>query len=245
MASLRRPDTEDTFADDLQVVARKIIVWKPSFYLEANQWLKAQYAHTLQDPYYTAMVHSTLQSSQGEETFTRFQGHLVTMFDGCTRQRKSSATSSGINAKVSEVRDLEAKLSNNSRQWQHRINQQEAQISSLHEQNKQLKGLLDPKVLVNAISQAVTTGLKISSHQMGKGDVASNGTGFVRKPYLRKPRPSQLAPGADGSLNPDLECQYCKDTVHLNDKCIKLNHQLALEQNVAPNTSVPRSKVAN
>ena len=109
-------ETEDTFADDLQVLARKIIVCKPSFCLEANNKLMAQYMHKLWDRYYVAMAHSVLQSSSEEGTFTRFWGHLVTMFGGNTRQNKSSATSSGINAEVSQIRDLESKLSTNSRQ---------------------------------------------------------------------------------------------------------------------------------
>ena len=33
---------------------------KPSFHKEANQHLKAQYAHKLQDQYYAAITHSAL-----------------------------------------------------------------------------------------------------------------------------------------------------------------------------------------
>ena len=62
--------------------------------------------HKLWDTYYVAMAHSAMQSSPEEETFTRFQGHLVTMFGGCMRQSKVSATSSGIDAEVSEIRGL-------------------------------------------------------------------------------------------------------------------------------------------
>ena len=148
---------------------------KPSFNLEANQQLKAQYAHELWDPYYVAMAHSTLQSSVEKETYARFWGCLVTMFVGCVRQSKSFATSLGINTEVSEIRGLEAKLPNNSRQWQHTINKQEAQISSLQDKNKQLKGLLDPKVLVDAIIQAVTASL-IITQLTSKGGAALNGT---------------------------------------------------------------------
>ena len=79
------------------------------------------------------------------------------MFGGHARQSRSSATSSVIDAKISS---LENKLSKNSRQWQNKINKQEAQVSCLQDQNKQLKDLLDSKVLVNVITQAVTTGLK-------------------------------------------------------------------------------------
>ena len=87
-------ETEDTFADGLQVLASKIIAHKPSFHKETNQQLKAQYAHKLWDQYYAVMAHSTLQSSPEEESFTKFQGCLVTMFGGCMRQGRLSATSS-------------------------------------------------------------------------------------------------------------------------------------------------------
>ena len=86
-------ETEDTFADDLQVLGRKIIVQKTSFHKEANQQLKAQYVHKLQDQYYAAMACSALLSSPEDESFTKFQGHLVTMFGGHPRQSQPSASS--------------------------------------------------------------------------------------------------------------------------------------------------------
>ena len=63
-------ETEDTFADDLQVLVRKIIACKTSFRKEASQQLKAQYAHKLWDQYYAVMACSALQSSLEEESFT-------------------------------------------------------------------------------------------------------------------------------------------------------------------------------
>ena len=185
-------ETQDTFADDLQVLARKIIVHKPSFHLEANNQLKAQYVHKLWDPYYAATAHGSMQSSLEEETFTRFWRCLVTMFGGHERQSRSSVTTKGIDIEVNEISGSENSLSKNSRQCQNKINRQEDQISSLKDQNSQLKGLLDSKVLVNAISQAVTTGLKLSPQPTNKGGAGTNGTGFVSKPHLGKPQPSQL-----------------------------------------------------
>ena len=149
---------------------------KPSFRKETNQQLKAQYAHKLQDQYYAAMAHSALQSSPKEESFTRFRGWLVTMFGGHTRQSlssTSSATTSSIDSDVNLVKETKGNC------------------------------LLDPKSLVSVISQAVTTSLKLGSQPTMKGGVDAKGTGFVSKPYLGKPRPSQLAPSMDGSLNPE------------------------------------------
>ena len=45
--SQKAREIEDAFANDLQVLARKIIACKPSFHKEANQQLKAQYVHKL------------------------------------------------------------------------------------------------------------------------------------------------------------------------------------------------------
>ena len=83
---------------------------------------------------------------------------------------------------------------------------EEAQIKSMQTQNQQLQGFLDLKLLVNAISQAVTTSLKMGLQLTNKGGIDAKGSGFISKPYLGKPRPSQLAQDVDGSLNPELEC---------------------------------------
>ena len=100
-------------------------------------------------------------------------------------------------------------------------------------------------MLVNVINQAVTTGLKLGLQLTNKGDMDSKGTGFVSKPYLGKPRPSQLPPGTDGSLNPELESQYYMDTGHLKENYSKLNCWLAMEQRsdqkVAPTTCTSNS----
>ena len=66
----KRNESEDVFADDLQILVRKIIARKPSFRAEANKQLKHQYAHKLHDQYYTAIAHSAMQTSDSTETFT-------------------------------------------------------------------------------------------------------------------------------------------------------------------------------
>ena len=88
---------------------------------------------------------------------------------------------------MNQISDLESKLSKKSRQHQNKINGQEAQIIILQSQNTKLKGLLDCKLLVNVISQAVTTSLKVNSQPMSKGGAGANGTGYISKPYLGKP----------------------------------------------------------
>ena len=50
---------------------------------------------------------------QKKNILLSFRECLVTMFGGCVRQRRSSATSSSIDTEVSEISDLEAKLFKN------------------------------------------------------------------------------------------------------------------------------------
>ena len=70
----KKYELEDAFADDLQILVRKIIAQKPSFRTEANEQLKHQYAHKLHDWYYAAIACSVLQTSNPTETFTQFWG---------------------------------------------------------------------------------------------------------------------------------------------------------------------------
>ena len=120
----------------------------------------------------------------------------------------------------------ECRLSKNSRQRQNKINQQASQISSLEAQNKKLGQLLEPKFLVETITQAVARSLKMDKTTK----LDSSPDGFTSKPYLGKSHPSQLAPGLDGSLDAALTCQYCKDTGHLKENCVKLTPTTGLEQ---------------
>ena len=127
---------------------------------------------------------------------------------------------------ISEV-SQEPKLSKNSQQRQHKIDQQAAKISSLEVQNQKLAQLLEPKFLVETITKAVASNLNINGGS--KPQQNEQPSGYTGRPYLGKPRPSKLALGIDGSLNPELSCRYCKDTGHLKENCVKLNRRLALE----------------
>ena len=48
----KRNESEDVFADDLQILAQNIIAQKPEFWGDANNQLKYQYPKQLWDPYY-------------------------------------------------------------------------------------------------------------------------------------------------------------------------------------------------
>ena len=68
----KKNESEEAFADELQILVCKITARKPKFRQDANKQLKSQYVHKLKDPYYAAIAHSMLQSSEGLESFTQF-----------------------------------------------------------------------------------------------------------------------------------------------------------------------------
>ena len=39
----------------------------------------------------------------------------------------------------------------------------------------------------------------------------------------------QLAHGANGMLEPNTTCYYCKDTGHMKENCVQLNNKIAHE----------------
>ena len=224
----KKNELEDAFADDLQILVRKIIACKPSFRAEANEHLKNQYAHKLHDQYYAVIACSVLQTSDPSETFTQFWGQLALTFGSHSRLGKISSWTAAIETTASMISEVsgEPKLSKNSQQRQNKIDQQAAKISSLEAQNQKLAQLLEPKFLVETITKAVASNLNING---GNKPQHNEPSGYTGRPYLGKPRPLKLALGIDGSLNPELSCQYCKDTGHLKENCIKLNRRLAFE----------------
>ena len=236
----KKNESEEAFADDLQILVPKIIARKPEFQEDANEQLKSQFTHKLKDPYYAAIARSMLQSSGDSETFTQFWGHLAMMFGGRSKLGKTSSHTAAIETSsyVISKEAGECRLSKNYRQRQRKIEQQASQISSLQAQNKKLGQLLEPKFLVETTTRAVASNLNVSK----SNTTGSSPSGFTSKLYLGRPHPSQLAPCVDGSLDPSLTCRYCKDTRHLKENCVKLTRCLAWNQQEAknePNKNVP------
>ena len=126
--------------------------------------MKNQYAHKLHDQYYADIAHSVLQTSNPWETFTQFRGCLALTFSSCSKSGKVSSQTAVIETTASVISEVsrEPKLSKNSQQRQHKIDQQAAKISSLEVQNQKLAQLLEPKFLVETITKAVVSNLNIN-----------------------------------------------------------------------------------
>ena len=123
-------------------------------------------------------------------------------------------------------------LSHNSRQRQSKIDAQAAEIANMKakpnkalQENKQLKSLFSPDKMVEAMTKAVSS-MTVQScpSSSSKGTQYQGALGSISRP-----RPPQLAHGADGTLLPSVTCNYCKDTGHFKDNCVQLNNKIAHE----------------
>ena len=121
------------------------------------------------------------------------------MFGSHSKSGKISSEATAIKTTASTISKVsqEPRLSKNSQQRQNKIDQQVSKISSLEAQNQKLTQLLEPKFLVDTITQAVASSLNINGNQHQKSDINGEG-GYTGKSYLGKPRCSQLAGGLMG-----------------------------------------------
>ena len=189
----KKNESEEAFADELQILVCKIIAMKPEFREDANKQLKSQYTHKLKDPYYAVIARSMLQSLEDSESFTQFRGHLAMTFGGRSKSGKTSSHTPAIKTSsyVISKEDGEHRLTKYSRQRQRKIEQQASQISSLEAQNKKLGQLLEPKFLVETITRAVASNLNMGKSNNTEG----SSSGFVSKPYLGETLPISIGPG--------------------------------------------------
>ena len=128
----KKNESKEAFADDLQILVRKIIARKPEFREDANEQLKSQFVHKLKDPYYAAIARSMLQSSEDTESFTQFRGHLAMTFGGRSKLGKTSSHTAAIETSSYVISEEagEHKLSKNSRQRQRKLNNRPLKLAA-------------------------------------------------------------------------------------------------------------------
>ena len=93
------------------------------------------------------------------------------------------------------------------------------------QENKQLKSLFSPDKVVEAMTKVVgAMTMQSCPPSSSKGTQYQGASSFIGRP-----RPPQLACGANETLLPSMTCNYCKDTRHFKDNCVRLNNKLACE----------------
>ena len=73
-------ETEDQFADELQILSRKVLSIHLEWKAEVNEALKTQFALRLHDPYLVAMAHNFLKTQGKDILFIQFHAECVFMF---------------------------------------------------------------------------------------------------------------------------------------------------------------------
>ena len=233
-------ETEEAFADELQILARKVIVKKPDFRVNLDSTLKQRYASQLLDRN-SASIAKTLLVQMSKCSFTEFRNELARVLD-TRRKAIAKASLKPVSTKAIEVEEDEEqdaplpstkssnKPSTSTIKKDKKIHAQSAQIKDLRQkldqavaENSQIRELLSPATLTTAFSNALSATKTRFTSQSGSRATNQNSNQFTPKPFLGKLRPSQLAAGKDGNTNPDQSCRYCKDTGHLLENCLRLD----------------------
>ena len=206
-------ESEESFADELQLLARKVISKKPDFRVNLDNTMKQWYASQLYD-HSNASIAKALLLQMPNVSFTQYRNELVRVLG--TRQQPSKGVSTkSVSATQEEMEsgEEEKSIPKSQHKRDSKIKAQSSQIKDLREkldgviaENAQIKEWLNP----NTLQMAFTNALQAS------GQFRSGGK------YAGKQCESKVAAGIDGTTDPEKHCAYCKDTGHEKTNCIRL-----------------------
>ena len=198
------------FGESLLQIARKIMTTKPEFKVDINNTLKARFADSLRD-HYQAMAREMIRS-RPTLSYVAYKSEVLKTLGPNVKPR--SITTSKL-----ETSDIESPPKKRKRE-----SELDQKINAAIEENRKLSERLsafDPKTITDTVINAVQ-----GNYQSSKP------AGFAPKQFkpsqfYGKPREPQLVPGTDGSLKPEIDCNYCKDLGHLKYNCLKLKEKEA------------------
>ena len=193
-------ESEEAFADELQILVHKVIIKKPDFGVNLDTTLKQHYASQLLDCNSTSIA-KTLLVQMSKCSFTEFHNELARILD--TRRRtitKASVkpiTSKSIEVEEEEEEDVplpppksSVKPSATIAKKDKKISAQSAQIKDLRlkldqavAENSQIRELLLPATLTTAFSNALSATKTSFTGQTGNRD---NSQQYMPKPFLGK-----------------------------------------------------------
>ena len=147
------------------------------------------------------------------------------------KDNKAHVTTAAISGESSPGAHRDS-MSHSSQKCQNKSDIQAA-LKRAQDENEKCKWVLDPSSIAEVIIKDV------NSFQT-KPDKSSSGVAkslsYAGRPYMGKPRPSQLSPGADDILDSGSTCFYFKDMGHRKDNCSQSNHKLAHELQLTKGT---------
>ena len=179
-------ETEEAFADELQILVRKVIIKKPDFRVNLDSTLKQRYASQLLD-HNSASIAKTLLVQMSTCSFTEFRNELARVLD--TRHKAiAKASLKPVTSKSIEVEEEEEewdapsppskssnKPSSSTIKKDKKINAQSTQIKDLRlkldkavAENSQIRELLSPATLTTAFSNALSATKTSFASQSGR-----------------------------------------------------------------------------
>ncbi len=252
-------ESDDEYADELQNLARKYMVVKPSFALEVEEALINQMSNGLKEPGRCCVARQVARQC-GKICFSEYRNKLaqVTGSRSQTSSRAATTTSSistsTVDVEVSDDIPVVATLSSNQRKRiSHSNNAVAAEIASLKAQlgaqqalTAQFKEVFEPSALREVITKAVVSSQvgNVRDNSRGAASASITGTGGGYKGR----REQGCTKGVDGTTSPDLTCFYCKDTGHNLDNCGRLAHKQKCVADGTwryPQTIRPRTQTQN
>ena len=94
-----------------------------------------------------------------------------------------------------------------------------ARVAAVQADNQRLKEKLEKLESTN-LAQASTQAVTNSGPPPYRKPNQSSAQ--YKSKYMGKPREPKLTPGTDGSLNPNIKCNYCEDTGHISKVCPRI-----------------------
>ena len=199
------------FGESLLQIARKIMTTKPEFKVDIDNTLKARFADGLRDHYHQAMAREMIHS-RPTLSYVAYKSEVLKTLGPNVKPR--SITTSKL-----ETSDIESPPKKRKRE-----SELDRKINAAIEENRKLSERLsafDPKTITDTVINAVQ-----GNYQSNK-PVGFAPKQFKPSQFYGKPREPQLVPGTDGSLKPEIDCNYCKDLGHLKYNCPKLKEKEA------------------
>ena len=193
------------FGESLLQIARKIMTTKPEFKVDIDNTLKAHFADGLRDHYHQAMAREMIRS-RPTLSYVAYKSEVLKTLG--PNVKPCSITTSKL-----ETSNIESPPKKHKRE-----SKLDQKINAAIEENGKLSERLstfNPKTITDTVINAVQ-----GNYQSSKP------AGFAPKQFkpsqfYGKPREPQLFPGTDGSLKPEIDCNYCKDLGHLKLPKIK------------------------
>ena len=214
------------FGESILQIARKIMTAKPEFKVDIDNTLKARFADGLRDHYHQAMAREMI-NSRPTLSYVAYKLEVLKTLGPNVKPR--SITTSKL-----ETSDVESPPKKCKRE-----SELDQKINAAIKENRKLSERLsafDPKTITDTVINAVQ-----GNYQSSK-PVGFAPKQFKPSQFYGKPREPQLVPGTDGSLKPEIDCNYCKDLGHLKYNCPKLKEK---EARMAGHQDYNKSKKEN